>query len=96
MDVHVTDDGRRLWGTCRVTTSTRYGKGDHIIRRVSTTIAPAATCMTNIQVADLNALNAVFGGDDGSAYAATTHDSRDHDCTFTTSLSKIVNAEICL
>lgn len=96
MDVHVTDDGRRLWGTCRVTTSSR-AKGDHIISRVSTTDrAGDDLYATNIQVADLNALNAVLAVLRWKRLCGYyLDDSGDHDCTFTTSFNKIVNAEIC-
>lgn len=96
MDVQVTDDGSKLWGTCRVTTSTP-AKSDHIANRVSTSDRIGDELYaTNIQVVDLNALNAVLAVIRWKRLCGYyLDDSGDHDCTFTTSLNKIVNAEIC-
>lgn len=97
MDVQVTDGEGQLWGTCRVTTSTPV-KRDHVAARVSTGDREGDNLYAaNIQVADLNALNAVMAVIRWKRLVGYYYDDcGDHDSTFTTSLNKVVNSEIVL
>lgn len=97
MDVQMTDNAHQLWGTCRVTTSTPAKRG-HIASRVSTSDRKGDDLYAgNIQIADLNALNAVLAVIRWKRLCGYyLDDSGDHDCTFTTSLNKLANAEIAL
>ena len=93
MDVQMTDDAHQLWGICRVTTSTPT-KRDHLAVRVSTSDREGeGLYATNIQVADLNALNVILAVIRWKRLCGYyLDDSGDYDCTFTTSLNKIANA----
>lgn len=97
MDVQVTDDSRRLWGMCRVTTSAP-GIRHHVSKRVSMVDrGEDGLYAANIQVAELNAFNAVLAVIRWKRLLGYyLDDSGDHDCTFATSLNKIVNGEVKL
>lgn len=97
MDVQITDQPPALWGTCRVTTSTPE-KRAHVASRVSMSDRDADDLYAaNIQVAELNALNAVLAVLRWKRlFGYYFDDSGDYDCTFTTSLNKLVNSEISL
>ena len=80
MGVHITDD--KLWGVLRVTTSTE-GKRDHVRRRIILSDDDGNNdYVKNIQIADLNSLNAAlavikwkklcgFYQDDENEYSST-------------------------
>ncbi|WP_418132211.1 ThiF family adenylyltransferase (plasmid) [Variovorax sp. 375MFSha3.1] len=97
MEVQVVEETNRLWGTCRVTTSTPSMR-EHLATRVSTGDREADELYrSNIQVAELNAMNAVLAVIRWKRLCNYYHDdSGDHDCTFTSSLNKIVNNEVRL
>lgn len=60
MGVHLVGDTQQIWGTCRVTTLTPEHH-DHSDRTMPLTENPAEDAYrSNIQIADLNALNAVL------------------------------------
>ncbi|MGQ8844693.1 ThiF family adenylyltransferase [Serratia sp. TSA_7] len=60
MGVHVVNDTQKIWGVCRVTALTQ-AHHDHSIRTLPLTDnADADAYRTNIQIADLNALNAML------------------------------------
>jgi len=92
MDVHVVDGAGLLWGTCRVTTSTPAMR-DHIATRVSMADRDGDDLYrSNIQVAELNAMNAVLAVLRWKRFCGYyLDDSGDHDCTFTSSLNKVIN-----
>lgn len=97
MDVQITDDSSRLWGMCRVTTSAP-GMRDHVAKRVSMADRDGdGLYAANIQVAELNAFNAVLAVMRWKRlFGYYLDDSGDHDCTFATSLNMIVNGEVKL
>lgn len=97
MDVQVVEETNKLWGTCRVTTSTPNMR-DHLAARISTGDREADELYrSNIQVAELNAMNAVLAVIRWKRLCDYYHDdSGDHDCTFTSSINKIVNNEVRL
>ena len=97
MDVQVVEETNRLWGTCRVTTSTPNTRG-HLAARVSTGDREGDELYrSNIQVAELNAMNAILAVIRWKRLCGYYHDdSGDHDCTFTSSINKIVNNEVRL
>ena len=60
MGVEVTGEPQQLWGVCRVTTGTS-AKSDHLARRIPMAEVEGDDLYAqNIQIADLNALNAAF------------------------------------
>jgi hypothetical protein len=97
MDVQVVEGSHELWGTLRVTTSTP-SKRDHLRTRISTSDFDGHDLYrSNIQVVELNAMNAILAVIRWKRLAGYyLDDSGDYDCTFTTSLNKIVNNEISL
>lgn len=97
MDVHVTDDSSQLWGTCRVTTSTP-ARQDHLSSRISMTDREGGDLYAaNIQIADLNALNAVLAVLRWKRLCGYYYDDcGEYDSTFTTSLNKLANADTSL
>ena len=94
MDVQVVEGSGQLWGTCRVTTSTPSLR-DHVAARVSMADREGDDLYrSNIQVAELNAMNAVLAVLRWKRLCGYyLDDSGDHDCTFTSSLNKTVNNE---
>ena len=97
MDVQTVEGTGQLWGTCRVTASTSEAR-DHIASRVSMADQEADHLYSsNIQIAELNAMNAVLAVLRWKRMCGyLLDDSGDHDCTFTSSLNKIVNSEVTL
>jgi hypothetical protein len=97
MDVQAVDGTGQLWGTCRVTASTAETRA-HVASRVSMADREADDLYrSNIQIAELNAMNAVLAVLRWKRMCGyLLDDSGDHDCTFTSSLNKIVNSEVRL
>ena len=97
MDVQSVEGTGQLWGTCRVTASTSESR-DHIASRVSMEDREADDLYrSNIQIAELNAMNAVLAVLRWKRMCGyLLDDSGDYDCTFTSSLNKIVNSEVTL
>lgn len=94
MDVQIVEGSGQLWGTCRVTASTRDMR-NHIATRVSMADREDEDLYrSNIQVAELNAMNAVLAVLRWKRFCGYyLDDSGDHDCTFTSSLNMLVNNE---
>ncbi|MGM9481991.1 ThiF family adenylyltransferase [Roseateles sp. NT4] len=94
MDIQVVEGSGQLWGTCRVTASTPGMRG-HLAARVSMADREGDDLYrSNIQVAELNAMNAVLAVLRWKRFSGYyLDDSGDHDCTFTSSLNMMVNSE---
>jgi hypothetical protein len=94
MGVNLTDDCSHLWGTCRVTTSTPNSR------------AQAKTCIPkvdrndeiyalNIQVADLNCMNAVMAVMKWKRLSGFYFDDRhEYNSTFNVGISQLTNEEL--
>ena len=93
MGVNMTDDGEHLWGTCRVTTS--YPE----TRTLAATSIPKVDrdeelYGSNIQIADLNCLNATLAVIKWKRWSGFYFDDRsEHESTFNLSLNQLSNKE---
>ena len=89
----MTDDGEHLWGTCRVTTS--YPE----TRTLAATSIPKVDrdeelYGSNIQIADLNCLNATLAVIKWKRWSGFYFDDRsEHESTFNLSLNQLSNKE---
>jgi hypothetical protein len=91
MDVQLA--GQTLWGTCRVTTCTK-DKNDHIPNRISMSEASEdAAYASNIQIAELNAINAAYAVIKWKQFSGFYQDlEREHHLTYSTNCALL---DIC-
>lgn len=93
MGVNMTDDGEHLWGTCRVTTScpTTRKQAAASIPKVDRN---EELYGSNIQIADLNCLNASLAVIKWKRWSSFYFDDRsEHESTFNLSLNQLSNKE---
>jgi hypothetical protein len=93
MGVEVTDS-QELWAMCRATAGTR-GKSDHLERRLPTADTDEVNLYAqNIQIADLNALNAVLAVIKWKKISGIYQDiDHDHHSTYCTNLHLLTSEE---
>ena len=93
MGVEVTDS-QELWAMCRVTAGTR-SQSNHLERRLPTSDTEEVDLYTqNIQIADLNALNATLAVIKWKKISGIYQDvDRDHHSTYCTSLHLLTSEE---
>lgn len=94
MGVHLVGDTQQIWGTCRVTTLTPEHH-DHSDRTMPLTENPAEDAYrSNIQIADLNALNAVLAVGTWKRLCGFYVDNVQADhFTYSTNLNEMGNSE---
>lgn len=94
MGVHLVGDTQQIWGTCRVTTLTPEHY-DHSDRTMPLTENPAEDAYrSNIQIADLNALNAVLAVGTWKRLCGFYVDNVQADhFTYSTNLNEMGNSE---
>jgi len=94
MGVHLVGDTQQIWGTCRVTTLTPEHH-DHSGRTMPLTENPAEDAYhSNIQIADLNALNAVLAVGTWKRLCGFYVDNVQADhFTYSTNLNEMGNSE---
>ncbi|HCH7658958.1 TPA: ThiF family adenylyltransferase [Pseudomonas aeruginosa] len=94
MGVHLVGDTQQIWGTCRVTTLTPEHH-DHAGRTMPLTENPAEDVYrSNIQIADLNALNAVLAIGTWKRLCGFYVDNVQADhFTYSTNLNEMGNSE---
>lgn len=93
MGVQVGDGN--LLGIVRVTTSTP-AKRDHFAKRVSFAAAKDDAYSTNIQIADLNMLNAALAVIKWKKFCGFYQDSEhEHDCTYTINVNQLFSDNHC-
>lgn len=94
MGVNMTDDKLHLWGTCRVTTSTPATRAQ-ALARIPKVDRDDELYGSNIQIADLNCLNAVLAVLKWKRLSGFYLDDRtEFDCTFNVGLNQLTNEEL--
>ncbi|MBT2374395.1 ThiF family adenylyltransferase [Pseudomonas fluorescens] len=94
MGVHLVDESQQVWGICRVTTLTQEHH-DHAARTLPLTENAAEDAYrSNIQIADLNALNAVLAVGMWKRLCGFYVDNSQSDhFTYSTNLNEMGNSE---
>jgi hypothetical protein len=93
MGVNMTDDKQHLWGTCRITTSTPKTR-DQAIARIPKVDRDDELYGSNIQIAELNCLNATLAILKWKRMSGFYLDDRaEYDSTFNVSLNQLTNEE---
>lgn len=95
MGVHIVNDTQKIWGVCRVTALTKLHH-DHGIRTLPLTEnAGPDAYRSNIQIADLNALNAMLAVGMWKRLCGFYADSTDAlHSTYVTNLNELGNSEV--
>jgi ThiF family len=94
MGVNMTDDKAHLWGTCRVTTSTPATR-TQAAARIPKVDRDDELYGSNIQIADLNCLNAVLAVLKWKRLSGFYLDDRtEYDSTFNVGLNQLTNEEL--
>jgi hypothetical protein len=95
MGIEVSEDSGALLGICRVTTNSAL-KSDHILKRISLSdAADDGVYGSNIQVADLNALNAVLAVIKWKKLYGFYHDMElEHHSTYSTNVNQLLSEEL--
>ena len=90
----MTDDKAHLWGTCRVTTSTPATRMQ-AASRIPKVDRDDELYGSNIQIADLNCLNAVLAVLKWKRLSGFYLDDRtEYDSTFNVGLNQLTNEEL--
>lgn len=94
MGVEITDQTHQLWAICRVTSCTA-GKSDHVAARIPMAESPIDDAYTqNIQIADLNALNAALAVIKWKKLCGFYEDvEREHHSTYSTNFNLLTSDE---
>jgi hypothetical protein len=93
MGVNMTDDKEHLWGTCRITTSTP-GTRAQAIARIPKADRDDELYGSNIQIADLNCLNATLAVIKWKRLSGFyLNDRAEYDSTFNLGLNQLTNEE---
>lgn len=93
MGVNMTDDNEHLWGTCRMTTSTPATR-ERARARIPRADRDEELYGSNIQIADLNCLNATLAVIKWKRLSGFyLNDRAEHDSTFNVSLNQLTNEE---